>query len=313
VKPLARWSLRQLGGTRLFQTKPLLAPLLRALWHYAWAPTPEAAEAAVRGLALAPRAAYPILFRDRHGLEYLLYPDENAEIYLAQDGNYEVGETAFCLGRLQPGMIAFDVGANIGLYTLLFAKCLGPAGQVHAFEPEPRNFRRLQVNLAINGHENVTANQVAVYSRSGPATLNVFPGSVHALHSLKRATAPDPARPQATLEPERQLTIAAVSLDDYCAEHDVEHIDYLKIDVEGAELEVLQGAGGLLSRRAIGLIQFEALPLTNGPADGASGSVFRLLRDCGFECHPIGANGELLPAVPAGVPAHTNYAAVRRT
>jgi FkbM family methyltransferase len=307
VRNLARWSLRQLEQTRLFRARPLLAPLLRTAWRYARARTPEAGEAALQALGVGGALRYPILFRDRHGLEYLLYPGENAEIYLANHGNYEVAETEFCLKQIAPGMTAFDVGANIGLYTLLFAKCAGPAGRVHAFEPEPRNFRRLQINLALNGCENVTANPLAVAANSGPVTLHVYPAAFHAWHSLTRAAMPDPDRPGETISPEREAQVQAASLDDYCAARSIARIDYLKIDVEGAEVGVLAGARGLLEREAVGLIQFEALP---GAGAGPS-EVFALLREHGFHIRAIGPEGELLPEAPEPLPAYTNYAAVR--
>ena len=311
VKSLGRRGMRQLTRRRWFQSKPLLAPLLRTFWRYLRAPTPEAGAAAVRALAMSQPSAYPILFRDRHDLEYVLYPGQNAEIYLASIGNYEIGETEFCVRRIRPGMTAFDVGANIGLYTLLFAKCAGPTGRVHAFEPEPRNFGRLLVNLAINRLENVTANQSAVFARSEPLVLNVYPEAVHALHSLGRASVPHPTEPGRMLEPECRLTVPAASLDDYCAGHGIDRIDYLKIDVEGAELDVLRGSAGLLARRAIGLIQFEALPSqANDSAGDAAGGVFGLLNDHGFRCHPIGRTGQLLPEASAACTGYTNYAAL---
>jgi FkbM family methyltransferase len=311
VKPLARWSLRQLGRTRLFQSKPLLAPLLRTLWRYLRAGTPQAGEAAVQALSLGRPAAYPILFHDRHGLEYLLYPGQNAEVYLASNGNYEIGETEFCLAHLGPGMTAFDVGAHIGLYTLLFASRVGPAGCVHAFEPEPRNYRRLRINLAINGFDNVAARQAAVVARTQPVTLNVYPDAFHAWHSLGRAAMPDPRQPGKTVEPECQVEVPGVSLDDYCAEHGVRRIDYLKIDVEGAELDVLQGARRLLAEQAVGLIQFEASPAPLAGQPGGRDEVFALLSAAGFRCHPIEASGALGGETRTARADRANYAAVR--
>lgn len=293
-----------MAGARLFQSKPLLGPLLRTVWRYWRAKTPEAGEAAVRALAMSRLASYPILFRDRHALEYLLYPGENAEIYVANNGNYEVAETDFCVAHVKPGMTVFDVGANIGLYTLLFAKCAGPGGRVHAFEPEPRNFRRLQINLALNGFDNVTANPAAVFSQSQSVTLHVYPSAYHAWHSLERAAMPHPDRAGEVIGPEQDLDVRATSLDDYCAEQNITRIDYLKIDVEGGELGVLRGAGRLLAERAIGVIQFEVLP-------EASNEIFGLLREAGFRCHPIGAGGALGGEAQEFQAPYSNYAAVR--
>ena len=313
MKTLAQAAFWKLGKTGLFRSKPLLAPLLRALWRYLFARTPEAGAAAVDALAAGRLARYPILFHDRHGLEYLLYPDQNPEIFIANNGNYEIGETEFCLARLRPGMTVFDVGAHIGLYTLLFARQVGPGGRVHAFEPEPRNREQLLVNLAINRCDNVTVNPLAVFSKTQPVTLNIYSATGNALHTLRQAPINNHLEPGRTLMPERQATVQATSLDDYCREHGIENIDYLKIDVEGAELDVLHGARGLLQREAVSLIQFEALaPLHSGPpADMAQGDVFTFLRGHGFACHPITPSGQLGGQVAARVPGYSNYAAVR--
>ncbi len=310
MRRLARWTLQQLQRTRFFAARPQLAPLLRTLWRYARARTPEARAAALQALSLGTGRRYPILFRDRHGLEYLLYPDQNAEVYLANNGNYEIGETEFCLQHVAPGSVVFDVGANIGLYTLLFAKCAGPEGRVHAFEPEPRNFRRLKINLVINAAENVTPQQAAVTAHSGTATLHVFPDAFHAWHSLQRAVMPAPNQPGETVTPEAALQVTATSLDDYCAAHNIERIDYLKIDVEEAELGVLQGAHGLLSRGAVDVIQFEAWPLPGDPADSTD-PVFACLEGHGYRCHPIGPTGSLLPQTHRAQNGYGNYAALR--
>ena len=307
MRSTARSLLARLTHTRLFQSKPLLAPLILTLWRYLRARDAESGEQVVSALAMR-NFRYPILFHDRNDLEYVLYPKQNAEVYLASGGNYEVGETRFCLSRLKPGMICFDVGANIGLYTLLFAKAVGPSGYVHAFEPEPKNYRRLLVNLALNRFDHVTANQAAVFSKSQTVTLNVYPDSLHAWHSLGR---PDLHSPGEMTPPEAQLSVAAVSLDDYCRARGVERIDYLKIDVEGAELDVLNGAESLLARGAIGLIQFEVSLAQVKSLGRATDEIFAFLRARGFRCHLIVADGGLGPEAATAHADYANYVALQ--
>src|SRR5215210_7228240 len=91
----------------------------------------------------------PFVFEDARGLRYVLYPGENARAYLDNRGNYEVAETLFCESVLRPGDVAVDIGANIGLYTLLFSRLVGEEGRVYAFEPAAENARRLRVNLLL--------------------------------------------------------------------------------------------------------------------------------------------------------------------
>src|SRR5688572_1894108 len=74
---------------------------------------------------------------------------------------------------LRPGMVAFDIGANIGYYTLLFASSVTPIGEVHSFEPTPALAERIGLNVSINGFSHVKINQVAVGEAEGAASLNI--------------------------------------------------------------------------------------------------------------------------------------------
>src|SRR5258708_35872618 len=67
----------------------------------------------------------PMVFTDRRGLSYVLYPGENARVYFEHGGNYEVGETRLCEWILKDGDVVVDGGANIGLYSLLFGTLVG--------------------------------------------------------------------------------------------------------------------------------------------------------------------------------------------
>jgi FkbM family methyltransferase len=143
----------------------------------------------------------------------------------------------------QDSPVVFDVGAFEGEYALMVRRMLGGAATIHCFEPNPAAFARLK------GHAGLIAHQVAVASTPGTRTLHE-----------------DPSRPtMASLEPEAQrplglattaeISVEAVTLDGFCAEFDIDQVDLVKIDAEGAEIEVLRGATELLERCPI--VQFE--------------------------------------------------------
>lgn len=305
------WVHRQLDHTERIVKKPLLGPLLSLVWQYARASDSQQGEAVVLTAVLETLIRRPILYQDQYGLEYLLYPGQNAQVYFNNQGNYEVRETRFCLQYVRSGMVAFDVGAHIGLYSLLLAKLVGPEGQVHAFEPESRNYRRLLANLAINSFDHVRANRLAVFSDSQMLQLNVFLNSVNAWHSLGHPSLPDPYHPGHTLTPSEQQEVQGTSLDDYCASAGITEIDFLKVDVEGAELEVLQGAERLLQAGAIAAVLFEvSLPqvqaMGHQPAE-----IFALLQSFGFRSFPLSEDGELLPEVETTQADYQNLVALR--
>ena len=88
---------------------------------------------------------------------------------------YEPFETELLLSQLGPGNVVLDLGGNIGYYTLLFARRVGPSGKVFAFEPDPDNFALLQENIESNGYENVVLVPKAAADRAGPARLYAAP------------------------------------------------------------------------------------------------------------------------------------------
>src|SRR5262249_15912979 len=84
---------------------------------------------------------------------------------------YEPFETELLLGHLNPGDVVLDLGANLGYYTLLFARRVGPTGKVFAFEPDPDNFALLEENVARNGYDNMVLARKAASDKSGTAQL----------------------------------------------------------------------------------------------------------------------------------------------
>jgi FkbM family methyltransferase len=239
----------------------------------------------------------PVVFTDRFGVRYLLYPSDAVYESYLNDGYYERAEQTFCSRYVKPGMTVFDVGASHGYYTLLFAK-LVREGFVHAFEAEAWNFHRLNTNLALNGVENVLARRAAIFERTGEVELNVFPHELYGWHTLGAPSMEVDGRP--VLPAERQ-TVPALTLDGYCEEHEIERIDLLKLDVEGAEVEALRGADRLLREGRISCIVFEVSEamvegMGHEPAD-----VVDLVRSTGLTVHELADDGTLRPA--AGRPA----------
>lgn len=144
---------------------------------------------------------------------------------------------------LRPGDVAFDIGANVGAYTVLFAQWVGAAGKVHAFEPAPDAFRGLQRHIELNHlDEIVVARRVAVSDQIGEAGF-VGTGSEGTNHLLSQSESEA-----------RVIRVSTTTVDAVCAESGV-CPRLLKIDVEGAELAVLRGARHTIARmdRAAGI------------------------------------------------------------
>ncbi|WP_159059379.1 FkbM family methyltransferase [Rhodopseudomonas palustris] len=172
---------------------------------------------------------------------YVLVPKTARELYIlladAPAEGLEPG-THRCLKALvDPGMTIADVGANVGMLTLSFARSVGAQGKVYAFEAEPEFQDLLEKSFALNGVPWVELQRRAAGRKAGTATFHVSPIAGHSsLYDLPADEAPA----------SKQITVEVVTLDEALAE--VPRVDLVKIDVEGAELEVLAGMQGLIAR-----------------------------------------------------------------
>jgi len=166
------------------------------------------------------------------------------------NGCHEPQLTSLLLPLLKPGMTVFDIGANIGYYTLLMARKVGRAGRVHAFEINDHVIDLLAQNLQRANVGNVTLVRRAVARTTGEVEFFVPRAGDEAEGSLRKSARYDAAR---------TVRVASVSLDDYIRENKIEKVDLMKIDVEGAEYEVFEGAKNLLSSEHRPIIMFEAL------------------------------------------------------
>jgi len=157
-------------------------------------------------------------------------------IYL---GGYEERELSFVKRYLQEGDIFIDIGGNIGLYTLIAAKCVGMDGMVYAFEPVQSTFDRLVRNVRRNKLKNVDCRRCAISSSQGVLSINYAPAGRDAWNSLSLEVG--------TGESE-QDTVQSVTLDSFwLSDLKGRRVKLIKVDVEGWEVHVLRGGESLLS------------------------------------------------------------------
>ena len=150
--------------------------------------------------------------------------------------------------HLRPGMTFFDLGANIGYFSLITARLVGPTGHVIAFEADPEIAARLRENLSRNNFSYARVEQKAVWSEDTTVSFaRVDPN-----------TSPDRGLGHVSADSSGDtITVEAVSLDRYVTAQNSP--DFLKCDVEGAEVEVFRGAERLLAeRRTILLVEMHS-------------------------------------------------------
>tara|TARA_Y100000588_G_C14031884_1_gene829020 strand:- start:72 stop:935 length:864 start_codon:yes stop_codon:yes gene_type:complete len=202
----------------------------------------------------------------KHG--FTLYLDDADSLALSYNKQYEAEETQFFVDNVKEGMRIVDVGANIGYYTTLFSRLVGPTGFVTAFEPDPTNFSLLKKNCEVNGCNNVKLENLALSDQDGTATLH--------LSEVNRGD----HRMSSSDENLETIEIKTVLLDDFL-DHQ-KGFDLLKMDIQGHEFHALKGMDRLLDREGI-IIVMEFMPEALKEADSDPRELLDFLRSKNFE------------------------------
>ena len=183
---------------------------------------------------------------------------------------YDHDAERFIRDKLHVGNTFLDIGANVGFYTFLAARLVGDSGRVIAIEPNPKTFLRLRETIEANAISNVLALNLALGRERG--RLSLF-------------TNPEGGNDTATMVTHDGLasvTVEVFTLDEIAAAHEIERIDYLKIDVDGFEPEVFAGAKGLLNDRKIKVIQTEFCDYWLRRNGSSPETLHRLITEAGF-------------------------------
>jgi FkbM family methyltransferase len=210
-------------------------------------------------------------------------------------GAYEPEVRAEIRRRLRPGDTAIDVGANAGWHTLLMACRVGPGGRVVAVEPNPSSRERLEHGIAINRLTNVRVDARALADREGSRTFEAPPAGA-VWDGTGRLTGGEVRRkPDATIEGRAKpdatsATVAVTTIDALAAEHSLDRVALIKIDVEGWEPAVLRGAASVLRTSRPALI-FEYDPAYMERSGESGDDLVAWLRDVGYQLHVLRPRG----------------------
>jgi FkbM family methyltransferase len=192
---------------------------------------------------------------------------------LTSDG-FEPDERAFLRRFLKIGMTVLDVGAHHGFYTLLFSKLVGPEGEVIAFEPSSREQKALHLNLRLNRCKNVSVEDLALGSEDSLGTLHIVDFQT-GCSSLKPLASDIPGL-------RREINVHILRLDSWIAAKGIRHVDFIKLDVEGGELGVFEGALEFLNRRPRPVILAELEDARSAAWDHRAKDTAGFLQGLGF-------------------------------
>ena len=205
-----------------------------------------------------------------------IHPDQRiAPIEILNFGDYEKPILSMIFKLIKPNFTIFDIGTNIGWYTLNIAKIF-PDAKIFSFEPIPLIFGELKANLDLNGFKNVEIHNFGFSDREDKLTFYVNPEETVSA-SLKNISESTNIQ---------EIACFVKRLDDFVVAHDVENLDFIKCDVEGAELLVFKG--GLKAIKQYQPIIFaEMLRKWSAKFNYHPNDIIKLLSQAGYRCFTV--------------------------
>jgi FkbM family methyltransferase len=234
----------------------------------------------------------PIPVRLPYGGWFLAHGDAmGARIagYRLSRAGYEERQWRLVSRLLQPGSVFVDIGANQGFYSILGGRRVGESGRVFAFEPASSERQKLVRNLNLNRLANVVVEAQALGRREGTTEFHLCLDHQGSWSSI-RPPADDVTARQVVVE------VPITTLDGYLIrDHEVDHVNLIKIDVEGGELDVLVGGQEVLARfRPVVLCELEDRRTRQWGYGGAE--IIGLLEKSGYRWFGVDQGGRLMPA-----------------
>ena len=174
------------------------------------------------------------------GILFKLHPKRGIVFGIWKNGEYEKENLKFLLSQMKPRTVFFDIGANIGIFSIL-AGLKEKNAQIYAFEPASETFEILNENIKLNSLKNVKTLRLAIGSRVGETTLKINKKWRDGLNTMG-----DPSHPGCQVVGEEKVSVT--TLDNFLETNNISRVDIMKVDVEGAELLVFRGGKELLQK-----------------------------------------------------------------
>jgi FkbM family methyltransferase len=226
-----------------------------------------------------------------NGLKVRIYPEDIIGRDIFIHGVFEPKESRFVANFLKSGMIFFDIGANLGQYTLLGAQCVGLKGKVHSFEPNKRMFKELSFNVGLNGFmERCFLNNLAVADKEGFGKIPIYKPGAEVYCSLGKWRVDKYVT-------DKFEEVPLITLDYYIKKYGIDKIDLIKMDIEGAELLALQGMQNLLARSDAPVIILEVGEGTLAACGLQGKDLWDYLMTFGYKMYAIEHSGRISPAL----------------
>jgi FkbM family methyltransferase len=225
-------------------------------------------------------------YRDRWGNEMYLSPFYYQDRFIIAVGTYDLAINNLIENIVKTGMVCMDIGANIGHMTLHLARKVGISGKVFAFEPLPHIYQKLQNNIKRNSFENiVSAYELALSNQTGMATIGYADNMTEnqgmgSLVNIKNDVV------------KYQRQIQTKTIDEFVREMKIRRLDFLKIDIQGAEILLLDGGKEVFSSLSPDLV-IEISPIDLACCGNSPHDLIEILINYKYKIYEIKANGNI--------------------
>jgi len=224
-------------------------------------------------------------YADRHGLMMKLHPYYLIDREIIAFGGYELALQRFIEKEIHSGMICLDVGANMGAVALHLAKRVGETGKVYGFEPVPANARRLREHTAKNAFENRLQVMECALSDTDASLELLVAAPSHVNQGMGSLVEVDHG------DLTHKIAVQALRLDSFCDRHSLTKIDFIKVDIQGAEPLFLAGAQETLRRLCPKLIM-EVAPSGLSSSGYSSKDLLSRMETLGYNAFALKSSGE---------------------
>ncbi len=218
----------------------------------------------------------PAVIQVQPGVKLLLDPRDLVSVNILRGGDWQPEVWDALKARLPEGAVLLDVGAHIGYFSMIGARQVGPTGRVVSFEPNPETLLTLRENVRVNELANVTVAPIACTDKEQTLTLFASPAMNSGASSLAKDNA-DITFEQAP----KEYSVRGRPIDDVVRELNLQRVDAIKMDIEGAEVIALHGASETL-RRFHPKIVIEVVARQLENMKTTPDALFSLLRDLGY-------------------------------
>ncbi|MBI2798435.1 FkbM family methyltransferase [Candidatus Saccharibacteria bacterium] len=220
----------------------------------------------------------PTVLTDHFGIRFIQYPWDLTSTDDAISHDFYKPEFMAYDKLLKKNDVVIDLGANVGLHSVYIAKLLKGTGHIYSFEPVPDTYRLMLETLSLNRVDNVSPYMVAMGNKPGKTKMNIFDQKYSAWNTFGKPQFGDH-------KPTKSIFVETQKLDGFAKQTKINKIDFLKIDVEGFEKQVLQGAALLLKNNKISILSFEVSEIPLKGANSSAREIFKILEDFGYNSY----------------------------